>query len=207
MESEATTFDAASDRIWNEIVILRDSWSQYRELYETSNERITMLNACARWFFGSHQRLLLREIILGISRLTDPARTGKYDNLTLWTLLLDPQLQGRDDLRKELEVAIEAATQAAEDVRTHRHKYIAHLDRDTAIAASLNPLPRLKKSSLAEILDRIQAAYKIHTSKGRKIDRLFDLSPLGSAKALLDILEQSERWRLYRSLQVAEHTE
>src|SRR2546427_9015634 len=39
-------------------------------------------NACARWFFGSTQRLLIREVLLGIARLTDSPSIGAFDNLT-----------------------------------------------------------------------------------------------------------------------------
>ena len=77
-------------RIWNEIVSLHDAWAQYRYLFNESNERVQLLNTCASWFFATTQRLLMREVILGISRLTDPVKFGRFDNLVLSSLLLSP---------------------------------------------------------------------------------------------------------------------
>jgi len=121
-------FDDSRKRLWDEIVLLHDAREQYLLLFGHSPERLEMLNACAAWFFGLVQRALLREQILGISRLTDPVKMGAKTNLVLRSLLADPALLGKGAVLAELEVAIGEAEATAKPIRAHRHKYIAHLD-------------------------------------------------------------------------------
>src|SRR6266566_7380600 len=104
--NDAESFDARRKRLWDELVILHDAWAQYSFLFNESQERIELLNACARWYFGTTQRLLMREVILGVSRLTDPPKTGKHANLVLASLLDDPSIDKHRGLRGELDKAI-----------------------------------------------------------------------------------------------------
>ena len=67
-DAEPVDFDKVRGRIGNELVMLNDAWSQYRFLF-ASPDRVEILNACGEWHFATTQRLLLREVILGISRL------------------------------------------------------------------------------------------------------------------------------------------
>jgi hypothetical protein len=105
----AEEFDASRKRLWDEIVMLHDVWDQYEELFAHSSERVRMLNACAGWFFNLTQRVLLRETILGISRVTDPAKTRAFDNLALEFLLRDPALSRQPEVEGDLRAAITKA--------------------------------------------------------------------------------------------------
>ena len=67
-----------------------------------------MLNACARWFFALTQRVLLREVLLGISRLTDSVKTGRFDNLVIGSLLQDPAVDKHPGLRQKLTDTVNA---------------------------------------------------------------------------------------------------
>ena len=198
--SQATAFDAHRTKLWNELVILNDAWAQYTYLFTESEERIRMLNACARWFFGSTQRLMMRDVILGISRLTDPPKTGKHANLVLASLLEDPNIGKHRGLRSQLEKAIEKVKADAEPIRYHRDKYIAHLDEPTAVEATKNPLPGIKKGLIGQIIDELGKAYNVHGSRTRDSHAFFQLTALGSAKSLVEILESSERWALWKKL-------
>jgi hypothetical protein len=159
-----------------------------------------MLNACARWFFGSTQRLMMRDVILGISRLTDPPKTGKHANLVLASLLEDPDIGKYRGLRIQLEKAIQKVKADAAPIRYHRDKYIAHLDEPTAVEATKNPLPGIKKGLIGQILDEMGKAYNVHGSRTRDSHAFFHLAALGSAKSLVEILESSERWALWKKL-------
>lgn len=192
----AAQFEGLSKRLWDELVMLHDAWQMYSYLFGESEERVRMLNACAGWFFGATQRLLLRETILGISRLTDPLRIHGRDNLVLQRLLLDPGLAGAPETKAKLVSAIGKARKAARKVRAHRNRYIAHLDSAYAIEPAGNPLPGLSRRSISAAIQKLEDAYSISCHGSRA----FDLSPLGSADALARILEKSERWRLIRQI-------
>ena len=200
-------FDAIPKRLLDELIQLHDAWHQYQFLFGGSKERVRMLNACAAWFFGVTQRSLLRETILGISRLTDSATLGKYDNLVLSSLLSDPALNVLPDVKEELASAIQDAVEAAQPVRVHRNKYIAHLDHATAIGAPDEPLPALSRSDISAVIAKVEAAYNVHGRRVRGTDNDFALHTLRSADALVQILEHSERWKRYRALHPPDATD
>lgn len=163
---------------------LHDAWAQYRYLFNESNERVQLLNTCASWFFATTQRLLMREVILGISRLTDPVKFGRFDNLVLSSLLFDPALRRRAALRDEIEQAIGAVTADAEHIRVHRNKYIAHLDHATAMGLNGEFIVGLRSADVTSVITRIEAIYNLHNSRVHRAHASFDLSTLGSAKAV-----------------------
>jgi hypothetical protein len=198
--SQATAFDASRTKVWNELVILNDVWAQHAYLFTESEERLRMLNACARWFFGSMQRLMMRDVILGISRLTDPPKTGKHANLVLASLLEDPKIGKYRGLRSQLDKAIGKVKADAAPIRYHRDKYIAHLDEPTAVEATKNPLPGIKKGLIGQIIQEMGKAYNIHGNRTRDSHAFFQLTPLGSAESLVEILESSEQWALWKKL-------
>ena len=72
LESELTWFHA--------------KWLEYRKLYAHSEKRIDFLNESAAFFFRIVQDTLLENILLHITRLTDPPRQGPFENLTLLQL-------------------------------------------------------------------------------------------------------------------------
>lgn len=202
--TDRSGFGATRERLWNEIVLVNDAWAQYQHLYGSSSERVQILNGCARWFFALTQRALLREVILGISRLTDRVRSGSFDNLVIGCLLLDPAVDQYEGLRAELASAVQLAVSAASDVRAHRNKYIAHLDHATALGSPDAPLPKLPRAGITVAIDALGTAYNLHGKRIHSSHAFMDLQPLGGADALVRALESSERWRLLQTLQKSE---
>ena len=143
----------------------------------------------------------MREVILGVSRLTDPLKTGGYENLVISRLLEDPLVAQYPGLREELSAAIEKAIVAAGPLRAHRNKYIAHLDHATAIGSPDAPLPGLKRETISDAIQALEAAYNIHGLRIRESHTFFDLSPTGGADALLASLESSTTWKDWQALQ------
>jgi hypothetical protein len=193
-------FEESRNRLFDQLVLLDDAWATYRYLFGTSQERVRILNACAHWYFALTQRLLLAETILGISRLTDRPTTAGQENLVLDRLLEDPALEERTTLKAGLAAAIADARAAAAPIRAHRHKYVAHLDRDLAIGKPEEPLPGLSRESITAVIQKLQAVYNLHGNGLRRVDTSFELHPLAGADALLHILEASERWKLMREV-------
>jgi hypothetical protein len=187
-------FDPGRTRLWNELVNLHDTWDEYRVLFAESAGRIEMLNACAGWFFGRTQRLLMRDVILGLSRMTDSPRTAGRSNLIIDYLLKDPALAQYPHVRADLAAAITAAREAAKPFKIHRNKYIAHLDHDTAVAADETLFPGLRRDDITAAIGLLERAYNIHGSAVRGVTAFFDVRPLGGAAAVVRIMEQSERW-------------
>jgi AbiU2 len=205
--NDLEAFEIARNRIWDELVSLCDAWAQYQYLYVESQERVEMLNATARWFFGLTQRLLIREVILSIARLTDPVRTGRFDNLVLESLLADPMLEGRPEFIADLRERISLVRIAATSIRKHRDKRIAHLDHATAIGNADTVLPGLPRADVQAVITGMGAIYQRHSSMIRNTDRSLELKPLGGAEALTAILEKSDRWLKWKEIAERKRTE
>lgn len=200
--TDMVAFADVRKKLWNEIVSLYSVWSEYKYLFETSEDRIVLLNACAGRFFGTVQWVMLREVILGISRLTDPIKTGKFDNMVISQLLSDPVIDNHFGLRADLTKAVDDAVAAAEVVRTHRNKYVAHLDHATALDPSLSLLPGLTFARISEAVESIAAAYNVHSHGLREPHAVFDPLQEANASMVVAILEMSSAWKDWQEMQV-----
>lgn len=193
MVNDARPFDPARHKLADEIVFLLDLWKQYLYLFG-DNDRIQVLNGCAPWFFRTMQRVMYREIILGISRLTDPINQSQYINLVLASMAEDPALQGDAQTKSELTALIKKVEQKAQPLRQHRMKYIAHLDEATALGTAGTKLPELETARISDIIESMQAAYNFHGSKLLDSEMQFGMNPRGSAEAIVQILASSSAW-------------
>jgi len=196
----AAEFWTTRDMLSRELALLHSAWDEYQYLFASGTERVKMLYACARWFFGTTQRLLVREVLLGISRLTDAPASGKQENLTIAALLRDPALRGQRNAQARLKRRIATAKRIAAPIRTHRHKAIAHLDHAVLVAKTADPLPRLPLATVTKALGALEAAYNEHGRSIYHTDSDFAIKSMSSAHALVRILEESERWKRFKVL-------
>lgn len=186
-------FQKARRRLWDELVNLRHSWDEYRVLFIASKERVELLNKSARSFFGLSQRLLIRDVILGVSRVTDPPGEGRRTNLTLSLLLKDPRRDDKPAVFHQIEQRLEALRVAAEPIRSHRNKRIGHLDHVVAISDD-NLLPKLPRHLIDDVLSEMEAIYNVHNSAMENTTAFFELVPMGGAVQLVKVLEQGWQW-------------
>lgn len=192
--------DTTRRRLNDEIAMLRNTWDQFSTLFSAGIPRIEVLNACAPWFFGLTQRVFLRDVVLGISRLTDPPSQGAHRNLVIRLLLDDPAVDTHRGLRKRLEAAVDEAYRLALPIRKHRDKYIAHLDHKTAVSTPGTVLPVVPYSAITASIHALEHSYNVHGCAVHSADTSFSMSPLGDAKALVSALETSERWRTWERI-------
>ena len=133
------------------------AFEQLMFLFGTS-ESLDLLNEHAPAFFARHQDLLINDIVLSLSRMTDEKQSGSrknpQENLTLARLLDLPDAQCQQ-LRTELKKRWAKIRDKAKQPRTYRHKRLAHSD----IAHHLSPSTRLGAGisigSMKKLLDQI----------------------------------------------------
>jgi hypothetical protein len=188
-----------ADRLYNHLVQLDTHWRDYQYLYGDSKERLDRLNQTAKWFFGSLQRLLVRDIILSISRLTDPKGGGSRSNLVLEKLLDDALLDGKGSLRDELRDELEQIRVLASPIRDHRNKAVAHLD--LAVAMENKRLPQLPRRTVDEVIARMQGVHGRHHLELYGSDLHYELQPLGSVEVLVRALDDAAKWREHERLE------
>jgi hypothetical protein len=125
-------------------------------LFGTS-ENVHLLNETAPAFFARHQGLLIDDIALSLSRMTDKKQSGSrknpQENLTLARLLDLPDAQCQ--LRTELKKKWAKIRDTAKQLRTYRHKRLAHSDLAHHISPSSKLGEDISIGSMEKLLDQI----------------------------------------------------
>jgi hypothetical protein len=152
MNSLPATIEKLFEEMRNEINWLHARWIIYCELFVHSEERVDLLNECASAFFYFIEKTLLDEILLSLSRITDRARTFKYENLTFGQLQERMEALGEQQLSSQLRKLLDNLDTKCEAFRTHRHARLAHLDLDTAMKGGAKQLPSVSRQMIEDAL-------------------------------------------------------
>lgn len=175
-----------------ELVWLYRQWYEYGALYGTKQSRVDILNRSASDFFAIVQDLFFSEIHLGISRLTDPAATGKKHNLSLQQLPLFIQ---DEELKGAVSTLADDLFSKAAPARDWRNRFFAHHDLPLALGSPCEPLKQTTYevittclATTAEILNRIQAHYMDGSTTNYTV-----IWPGDGAEDLLHVLREGLR--------------
>ena len=138
-------------------------FKEYRKLFDDS-DKATLLNAIGSQFFRKTLRTMQDSLILHITRLTDPPRTGRYRNLSLRILpqhleedknIPNPERFRDPEWIAGLNHLLDTAEDNAAFARRHRNERIAHLDYDTVRGLNPEPLEALNIKEVRQIIDSI----------------------------------------------------
>lgn len=187
--------DEAIQRLWDELVLLRDAWNQFNALYRGSSEVAVLLDRSARWFFRTHADMLSRDIVLRISRLTDRELTKSQRNLVLASILRDAHIDEYPGLRDELESELAELCSRAKPIRYRRHKYLAHLDH-AAATGTAPPAPPVRWEDVAALIEAAERIYHRYRCHVYESDVDFNLHTLGGPTDLIRALQDGENWRM-----------
>jgi hypothetical protein len=193
--NEMLSDDDPRKRLWDELVRLRNISDEFLYLYQGPPDRTELLSRTSPWFFSYVGRLMFAQIILLISKLTDPAVMNGHRNLTISVLLDDPNIDRVEGVRDEVEAALLAARALTEPIRVHRHKAIAHLDHDFAIRVRGAELPKLSKALIERCITEMERAYNLVGERIYDTGSSFELAALGDAKSLVIALENAKKWK------------
>jgi len=156
----------------------------YRQLYGTNEERVDLLNECASTFFNQLQMVLLDDVALGLSRLTDLQETFGRENVVLLQLIekLDQNLFS--ELIVKLRAKLERVEKKCSPFRKIRNKRIAHRDLDTAIKTTSGSLPGISRLMVEEALEEIRQfinEFEVHFTESQTAYEYFILTAAGDA--------------------------
>lgn len=144
------------EQLKTEITWLHGRWIIYRQLFGTSEKRIDLLNNCASSFFYILQDVLIGEVQVSLSKLTDRARTGGFENLSLEQLQNRLETDGEATLAQNNREILDELHIQCEPFRTWRNKRLAHLDLSTAMRSSPNPLPGISQEMIENALQLVR---------------------------------------------------
>jgi hypothetical protein len=184
--------------LYEEVVWLHARWIIFRQLYGTSAKRIELLDKSAPVLFFILQNVLGDEIQLSLSKLADPAKTGKNRNLTLETLLDEIKAASPHDIIAELEDDLATFRHMCGNITLRRNKFIAHFDHDTVIKDQAIAVPGASRKEISEALavaarfmNRIEARF---TDSTTAYDEFIFFPPGGDAEDLADIIRRGLRY-------------
>jgi hypothetical protein len=139
------------------VMLTYGSLEELMSLFGTS-ENVHLLNETAPAFFVRHQGLLIDDIALSLSRMTDEKQSGSrknpQENLTLARLLDLPDAQCQQ-LRTELKKRWAKIRDSAKQLRTYRHKRLAHSDLAHHLSRSTKLGADIPIGSMKKLLDQI----------------------------------------------------
>ncbi|MBP6446501.1 MAG: hypothetical protein KA341_06825 [Saprospiraceae bacterium] len=184
----------ALEALLNEILILHKRFEIYKDLFGTNEEYVSLLNKTSGTFFYLVQSGFMENIILSISRLSDPEEMNGYKNLSLKGLI---SLIDNENLINELNLQVKwYTTKTTEFLKAWRSKKVAHLDFDTAMSkAKLKNDITIQNLELA--ISSVRQFYNTIYNHYYGSKMVFGSNGDSTSKSLLTSLEQAKILREY----------
>jgi hypothetical protein len=178
-----------------EVSLLTRRWHTHKDLFKQKPKRVELLNKCAGQYFVIVQWLQIEEVLVCLSKLTDPASTGKNENLSLNQLQLIIGMNSDAQFVKHCQVKLDKVDTNCKDFRLLRNKVLAHLDLPTALNPSGQYLPSVSHKQV-DVALRSVVHYMdtIATHFGLKAPPNAAPEVHGGAGALLRILKAGLRY-------------
>lgn len=188
--------DEVFQELSTEVTWLHARWIIYRQLFAHSSKRIDLLNECASTFFYTIQDILIGDVQITLSKLTDPPRTMGNENLSLEQLQERVEDQGEIELQNSLRRILDELKQKCQIFRKWRNKLLAHLDLTTAMETTLNPLPGVSHQMIEEALELVRSylnTIQIHYNKSETGYEHFFMSGT-DGEAMISMLKHGLRY-------------
>ena len=138
---------------------------------------------------------MLDRFLLGLSRLTDPTKTGRHANLSLALLIEEAEQQSELQDRLAHQLGLLGKSVAA--MREHRNKRVAHAD----LAALMEPESALQGYKIADFegaLNQVAEFLNLYELKLNNSQTAYDqcILPMGhDGERLIRCLKQAEAFR------------
>jgi len=136
-----------------EAIQLHFRWLTYRQIFASSPQDIELLNKHGSNVFFLLQHLLLDNVALSLSKLTDPHEQGQNKNLSIQTLIQAIQEDGNSEFCGKLQGKFDTLKEQCAKFRLLRNKRIAHADFGHALQIVEEPLPGVSRTEIETTLE------------------------------------------------------
>lgn len=190
-------FEKKWDQLRRDVTSVHVTWLLYRQLYAASEETIELMNRNGSNVFYLLQFLIIDDVSLVFSKLTDPLKQGKFENLSLCQVLAHAEQSGDEKLLNDLTDIFNALMDACVRFRAQRNKRIAHADLANSLEIAEEPLPGISREYvenalqiLRDFMNRAELFYK-----GSQTAYEMTIIPYASdGKKLLKALRNAEKY-------------
>lgn len=179
------------EQLYAQASLLTFNWLTYRKLFVADQQQIDLLDRTGRSFFQVYHDMVLSDVILSLTRLTDDPKSDKGARVSLGRLMLhlpsgvDVQVNGA------LKAKIEQAVQQCAPFRPYRNTLIAHVNLNVALDPSLSSLPDISIDQIDAAVKKIQQALTFYSESVFNESHLFDpIQAIRDASSVLLYLSQ-----------------
>jgi transcriptional regulator with XRE-family HTH domain len=136
----------------------RNDYDLYRSLFESDPHNHGLFTSIAPLCFGDMRRIMVENLFLQFSKITDPAATGKKTNLTANYIL--EKINWPDSVAKKLREVNDRLNVFRQYIEPARSRRIAHVDLSAQVEQSEN-LGSFPKGADAQFLQDLQTFINI----------------------------------------------
>lgn len=138
------TLESEFECVNQSVIQLTFRWKIFCQLFDSGPDNIALLNVSGAVVFGLFQRLVLDDVIMALSRLTDPAFSGRNKsdenaNANIKYLLLKATESLDEDTNAKLQALFARLEDYVKNLRVHRNKALAHADLRHALQPEALP--------------------------------------------------------------------
>jgi glycyl-tRNA synthetase beta subunit len=145
---------AVYEALYQEVCSVHEKWGIFCHLYE-EKETVHLLNSSAPGFFRICQDALVNEVLLAITRITEPKQIGRKHNLSLEQLLSSIDERKYSVLRSRAERLLKKAETNSAFAKDVRNRRIAHSDFQTKLELGAEPLAKVTRKRIEGALEAI----------------------------------------------------
>jgi hypothetical protein len=156
-ETLPSSLSSIYEEIDTEVKWIHVKWNVYKQLFDSGQEKIDLINRSAPQFFGIIRQIFFVDVVLSLSRLTDPAESFGHKNLSFELLIDEFQSSGYSALCSKLVPQYEMIKLSCKPFRKWRNKKISHRDFLTALNTRENPLPDISKTDIEHALEKVRS--------------------------------------------------
>lgn len=178
-------FGKLYNSLYNEVVWINFKWLEYKELFGKKESRVEMLNKTAPFLFFVIQKTLWENILLGIARITDPAKMYGKSNVTIKAL---PDFIADESFKEKIKEKIESINSKSNFCRDWRNRWIAHKDLLLSINENAEPLSHASRKQVDESLEMIFELINKIEDKYFKSTTMFKLLSSDNRKGAISLL-------------------
>ncbi|HWE37831.1 MAG TPA: hypothetical protein VG406_14780 [Isosphaeraceae bacterium] len=195
MESSAREFPPTLSTVYeaieSDVIQLHFRYKLFKQLYATQ-ATVDILNVVAPALFAEVRQIMLENIMMVISQLTDPPTSrgpkgATLENLTMRRLVetIDAQETGLAD-RLGVPRLLEMLDGHAEPIRTVRNRMLAHNDW----GRRTEPMPLVMKEHIDGTIEAMERILRVTSLYFRDIDIRCEPFSHSDGDALIEILRQ-----------------
>ncbi len=175
------------DRLRSHWYQSHSDWLTYKNLFDTNQERIELINATVPRFFVQIKGTLLNSAILGVSRLVDSSYMGKRQNFTIKTI---PSFFSNPTENKAVAERLKEAVKNTKKLVAWRNRKYAH--NDTEIIRGRETLPVIRPSIIDDAMYSTIAVVEL-------AEHYLNIGPYSRRVIVAQAGELDLLWHLYRS--------